>query len=105
MEGKKVKFKRYIKAVYLEPKDGQRKVKPGTGKYEDDFNNEGVFLHWGLDFQELEFGVGTYSVALVKLEDGTIEEVTPNCLKFISVNIEIEKTVEINLYGLEKKID
>ena len=95
MVERKVKFKKYIDPTYKENLYDEnfisrRKPDAGTGKYEDDFTHDGVFLNWGLDFQELENGVGTYSVALVMLKDGTIEEITPNCLKFVTNKMAFE---------------
>ncbi len=37
------------------------------------FDYTGTFLAWGVDYEELGCGVGTYSTAIVKLEDGSIK--------------------------------
>lgn len=76
-----VKFKKWIPTQYFqeEGKGFKERVK-GTGKFEDEFIHEGKFHQWATNYEE---GVGNFTVALIELEDGTIEEVTPNNLKFI----------------------
>lgn len=40
-------------------------------------------LHWGLSYEELRDGVGTYSVVFVMLEDGKVIEVHPSLIQFV----------------------
>lgn len=42
-----------------------------------------TFLRYGLDYQECEQGVGTYSTAIIKLDDGTVKNVPVEQIKFI----------------------
>lgn len=49
-----------------------------------DFIHEGTFHKWGNAFEEFESGVGNYTIAIVEVEGGTIEEVFPTNVKFIS---------------------
>ncbi len=65
-----VKFKKYFK--------GEISKEPETS---------GIFHCWGSSYEEFETGAGNFSVALVELVDGTIEEVLPECLRFVD-NIE-----------------
>lgn len=77
---RKVKFKRWIKHEYENSGNGGIKQKEGTGLFEDDYSTEGLFHQWGSS--ESEIG-NAYSVGLVELPDGTIEEVLPINIKFI----------------------
>ena len=42
----------------------------------------GWFQGWGLDYQEFDMSCGTYTVAIVEKQDGTIELVPVNLIKF-----------------------
>lgn len=44
---------------------------------------EAEFLEFGLDFDEFDNGVGTYSVALLKLDDGSVKSVPAGQVRFI----------------------
>lgn len=56
---------------------------PGTGIYSE-LNNEGVFHQWGLAIEETTESVCSYTVAIVEAPDGTIKEIIPSKIKFIS---------------------
>ncbi len=45
-------------------------------------DGQAEFCAWGSDYEELEFGVGTYSTAIIKRRDGTIENVEASLIKF-----------------------
>ncbi len=45
---------------------------------------EAVFHGFGLDFEELNDGVGNYTVAIVELPDGTVELVSVDRIQFIN---------------------
>ena len=51
--------------------------------YDSDFIHAGKFHKWGDAYEEFESGPGNFTVALVELPDGTIEEVQPKNIKFI----------------------
>lgn len=51
-----------------------------TEKVEDGWAK---FHAWGVDFQNCEFGVGTYSAAIVERKDGRVELVPAEMIKFI----------------------
>ncbi len=74
---RKVKFNKYIPRVY----EGS-KAKEGTGCWEKDFPNDGLFHQWGNAYEESEYNFGNYTVALIELQDGTITEVLPRNIKF-----------------------
>lgn len=80
---RKILFKKWIPAI-IEP-TGQftSKKKEGTGCFSNDFTEKGVFLHWGISYEESAGCVGMFSVCFVELSDGTIKEVHPSNIKFI----------------------
>lgn len=43
---------------------------------------EGTFLGWGVAYEELEAGVGNYSVALIEMPDGTVIQSDPQLIRF-----------------------
>lgn len=45
--------------------------------------NEGVILHWGVTYEELNLGVGSYTVVYVKIENGEIKEVHPSNIRIV----------------------
>ena len=55
----------------------------GTNCWEKDFTHEGLFHQWVNSYEEFESSVGNYTVGLIELQDGTIEEVLPINIKFI----------------------
>lgn len=72
---RKVKFNRFIQDTY---------VREVSGTWEFDFQNEGMFLGFG-PASKLEDGwPNTYTVALIELKDGTVEEVLPERIKFVN---------------------
>ena len=62
---RKVKFKRCV-----------------DNRYESDFTHVGLFHKWGSNYEEYENDIGNYTIALVELLDGTVEEVLPKNIKF-----------------------
>lgn len=81
---RKVKFKKYIPIEWITDPDNpaRKKQKKGTGFFEKEFLDSGLFHQWASNYEEGENNYGNYTVALVELEDGTIVEVTPVNLKF-----------------------
>lgn len=70
-----------IPAVYETDGIGYgRKLKEGTGIWEEDYPHEGLFHTWGL---EADGEGGTNSIAIVELPDGIVAEVYPTKLKFV----------------------
>lgn len=53
---------------------------PKTREYED-FECE--ILHWGVTYEELNQGVGHYTVVWVKNKDGNVLQVHPSDIKII----------------------
>lgn len=79
-----VVFRRRIPMQYeTKPGDNFSSPVPGTGCL-GDFIHPGVFHQWGATYEEFDSGAGNYTVALVELPDGTMEEVTPSNIKFVS---------------------
>jgi len=81
---RKVLFKKFIPAEWkvAEGKGYSEKVK-GTGCYEPDFINEGLFHEWGVSCEESDSGYGNSTIALIETEDGIIYSVYPQFVKFI----------------------
>lgn len=50
-------------------------------------DGRGLAKFWklGLDYEELRDGVGTYTSAIIEREDGTIENVPVEMIKFVEV--------------------
>jgi len=77
-ELRKVRFNRWIPQEM--EKSGKRFViKEGTNCYEKTFQGEGHFIDWALECDE----VGSYTVALVQLPDGTVKKVFIENIKFV----------------------
>lgn len=44
----------------------------------------GTFCAWGCDYEEFESGPGNFSVAIVRMPDGTIRTPQPDMIQFIN---------------------
>jgi len=53
----------------------------GTSRIAD---GEAEFMAWGVEFEELRDGVGSFSTAIIKRDDGSIENVDCILIKFVS---------------------
>ena len=84
MKLRKVMFKRWIPKVDQKTELGT-KAKEGTNCWEENFSNAGLFHQWASACEESREGFGNYTVALVEMPNGTIEEVLPSNLKFIDL--------------------
>ena len=84
MELRKVMFKKWIARELIE-EVGFKRLKEGTGCLESDFTHEGLFHQWGVSHEEFEDGVGNFTVAIVELPNGTIEQLLPSNLKFVDL--------------------
>ena len=62
-----------------------KKTKEGTNCWESDYTNAGLFHQWGCSYDEFENNAGNYTVAIVEMTDGTIEQVLPINLKFVDL--------------------
>lgn len=78
---RKAKFKSKWIPIKWDKDDNHKKIK-GTGCWEDGYSGSGLFHQWANNYEEFDEGPGNYTVALVELEDGTIEEVPPKNIKF-----------------------
>jgi hypothetical protein len=52
--------------------------------FTDQIRGEGIFQGFGLDYEELRDGVGTYSAAIVEWPDGRMELVPLHLVRFIT---------------------
>jgi hypothetical protein len=80
---RKVLYKKWIPVEYIQSAGLSRRQIIGTGCWEHDFINEGIFHQWGNAYEEFESGAGNFTVALIENADGTMSEVLPSNLKFI----------------------
>lgn len=86
---KRVIYEKWIPAKYESPEGtsrSARKLVAGTGCYQ--VGCPGVFLEWGERVIESSGGVGSYTVALIRCPDGTVDEVDPSKVKFIDPHSE-----------------
>jgi len=81
---RKVLFKKWIPIEWGKSDNWNKPRVEGTGCWENEFINEGLFHQWGNGYEEFESGPGNYSVALVELPNGEMIEVLPTNLKFIN---------------------
>lgn len=44
---------------------------------------EAKFHQWGMDYEEFETGPGNFSVAIIEFQDGSVQTVSPELIKFI----------------------
>lgn len=72
------------------------------GEWGSHFAHEGIFLGWGVDFEACKDGVGNFTVALVRLEDGTIEKVPTEQLKFETEEERLKREREELCSDIEK---
>lgn len=84
MKLRKVKFNKWIP----EKREAGRSLE-GTGCYQKDYPNSGLFHKWGVATIEGTEAFGNYSVALVEVEGGKIEELLPSQIVFIGQEYEI----------------
>lgn len=63
-------------------------VKVGEGPHGSNWKlreqGEALFLAFGVDYEQLDMAAGTFSTAIVELEDGTVKNVPVGHIKFIS---------------------
>lgn len=67
---KKVKI---FKWVRIPDKSSWHKIEDG----------EGVFIQYGVDFQEFENGIGNFSTAIIELDDGSVKNIPADLIQFI----------------------
>jgi len=42
-----------------------------------------TFIKWGIDYEEINDGVGNFSTAIIRLDDGTIKNVPVEMIRFL----------------------
>ena len=55
----------------------------GERHYEKVDAGTGEFCEWGCDYEEFETGAGNYSIAIVKMPDGTVKTPRADMVEFI----------------------
>mgnify|MGYP001372798023 CR=1 FL=1 len=61
------------------------KAKEGTNCWEENFPNAGLFHQWAFNYEESGAGFGNYTVAIIEMPDGTIQEALPTKVKFVDL--------------------
>jgi hypothetical protein len=81
---RKVKFKRWIPVMWSNGENNclSRPIE-GTGCFESEYTHDGIFHCWANAHVETDNGIGNYTVGIIELPDGTIEEVLPKNIKFV----------------------
>lgn len=83
MNIRKVAFNQFVPHQYRLDPMGKHAVVPGTGKWQSDFPNTGLFHQWANDYEEFEHGPGNFTVAIIELSDGSIVTIPPQHVKFL----------------------
>ena len=84
MKPRKVMFKKWIAREEI-GEGAFKRQKEGTNCWEKEFTNAGLFHQWGCSYEEFESGAGNFTVAIVEMTDGTVEQVLPINLKFVDL--------------------
>lgn len=79
-----VYFKMWIPIEYADGGNGNKTKVPDTGCWQKDFKNKGVFHQWASAYENHGENAGNYTIALVELPDGTMQEILPINIKFIN---------------------
>lgn len=54
-----------------------------AGKWETVVNHEATFLSFGTDYEEFQGGCGMFTCAVMELDDGQVEMVRADLIKFL----------------------
>lgn len=80
---RKVLYKKWIPREYIKSESAGGTIpKPGTNCW-GPIENKGFFHCWGLSSVDGGDSVATDSVAIIELEDGTVERVAPEAIQFV----------------------
>ena len=79
---RKVLYKKWI------PKEmnngmGMQRAKDGTNCWEREFTHKGIFHQWGNAYEESTAGFGNYTMGLIELANGSMEQVLPTNIQFL----------------------
>ncbi len=61
---------------------GMRNI-PGTRQWEKYEKGTALFHQFGVDFEELDGGPGSYSTAIIEWEDGLVDMVRADMIQFV----------------------
>jgi len=67
----------------VEPWEIPMRGRPCKITYKDETTSMGRFIAFATDFMELQDGIGQYPVAIVELEDGTVQVVYVEQVQFM----------------------
>lgn len=67
----------------VEPWEIPMRGRPCKITYKDETTSMGRFIAFATDFMELQDGIGQYPVAIVELEDGTVQVVYVEQIQFM----------------------
>ena len=83
---RKVMFKRWIPRETIRGGESSFTYETtitGTACWESEYTHEGLFHQWAAAYEDSGEGFGNYTVGIIELPDGTIEQILPTNIKFI----------------------
>jgi len=81
---RKVTFKKWVQPQYLKNELTKRNEKViGTGCFEPEYSNIGLFHTWASDYDECDENFGNFTVGIIELPDGTVTTVRPENIRFM----------------------
>ena len=60
----------------------KHKIENGKSFYDKELKGEALFHTWGIDYEELDRGVGNFSTAIIELPDGQIKLIPAENITF-----------------------
>lgn len=73
-----IQFKEWIPPVY----EGNKVIE--RGHYSEEYTGTGYFHQWGVSWEEIGTNGVNYTIGIIELEDGTIQEIPAFNIKFRS---------------------
>jgi hypothetical protein len=46
-------------------------------------DGEGLFIQYGIDYEQCEYGTGNFSTAIVEMPDGAVKNISVDLIQFI----------------------
>ena len=87
MQPRRVLIKKWIPLQLVASEGGKMIPLSGTATFEEEFQTKGIFHQWGNAYEEFDNGAAPYTIAIVELEDGTVEEALPKNMKFLDTDL------------------
>jgi hypothetical protein len=61
----------------------EHKIEDNKSFYDKVLKGKAKFLAFGVDYEEINMGVGNFSTAIIELSDGTVKNIPVENIKFI----------------------